>query len=172
MKKVLSLALIIVLLSSLLVLTGCEKKESTNNEVTPEEEDVYIEEKIPTIIDRTNSKMQSDEEVEEQIKRSMPRYFEMLYGDKVADIEYGSIMIYKGDEEDMKAIDLAENDYAFQIDYKIKPADKKYANELTEYSGKYDEDSGWIIENHGYGVMRYNEISDDYDITSVTRDGF
>ena len=174
MKKVLSLVLVLLMISCIFVLTGCEKKLNEGNHVEENiaEEEVIIEEKVPTVIDRSNSKLKSDEEVKEQIKKSMPKYFEYLYEDKVKDIKIGDIMLYKGDEDDMKYVDLSENDYAFQIDYEIKPSEKKYVEELTELLGKYDEESGWIKENHGYGVMRYNEISDDYDITSITPDSF
>ena len=170
MKKFLSLTLIILLIGGLFILTGCENKEEKENESAVEEED--FEEKTPTIIDRSNSKLQKEEDIKYEIEKATQRYFEMVYGDKVLDAKFLNIEIYKGDEEMSDYVDLAENDYAFEIDYEIKPSDEKYVNELTEDFGKYDEESGWIIENHGYGVMRYNEISDEYDVTSITPDTF
>ncbi len=173
MRKILSTFMIVLLVGCLFVLSGCEKKEEESLPENQTEEEVIIEDKVPTVIDRTNSKLKTDEEVKEAIKGALPEYFDVAYGpNKVADIEVGDIMIYIGDEDDMRYVDLAENDYAFQIDYKIKPANESDAESMTDIKGKYDKDSGWIIENHGYGVMRYNVISDKFDITSITPDSF
>ena len=171
MKKILNFVLIAILILGLFVFTGCKDAEKNNFEETQSESD-YIYEKDQTIIDRSNSKLKSEDDVKKEIEMAMQDFFERIYGDKVFDARYKNIEIYKGNEEAMKYVDLAENDYAFEIDYEIKPSAEKYVDELTEYFGKYDEESGWIIENHGYGVMRYNEISDEYDITSIGPNGF
>lgn len=76
--------------------------------------------------------------------------------------------VCKANSELLKYVDLAEKDYAFEIDYELKPADEKYVPDLTEELGEYDEESGWIKNCHGFGVMRYNEIDDKYDATSIT----
>jgi hypothetical protein len=78
------------------------------------------------------------------------------------------IDIVPDDSELLKHIDLTENDYVFEIDYELKPSDEKYVSDLTEYLGEYDEETGWVTNCHGVGVMRYNEIEDDFDVTSIT----
>ena len=166
MKKLISVLLVIMLVASIFVLTGCEKKNEDTEEI------VAMEEKVPTVIDRTNSKMKTEEEVVDQIKVSTQKYFEMVYGEKLEDTNYYNIVVYKGDEELMKYVDLDVDDYAFEIDYDLKITDEKDAKDLETYTGKYNEETGWIKECHGYGVMRYNTISGDYDVTSITANEF
>lgn len=169
MKKFLSISLVLFMVVGLVTLTGCVKKDETEENVV---ENIAVEENVQKVVDRTNSKLKTDEEVKDQIEKVLPEYFEMLYGDKVLDVRCGDITIFKGDEEAVKVVDLAENDYAFTIDFEIKPKDEKDVEELTQYVGEYDEEKGWISAKGAYGVMRYNNIDDDFDITSITADSF
>ena len=169
MKKLLSIILVVLLVVGLFALTGCGKVETEENTAV---EEVTIEEKVPTVIDRTNSKLKTDEEVKEQIEKALPEYFEMLYGDKVLDVKCGDISIFKGDEDVMRMVDLSENDYAFLIDFEVKPKDEKDIEELTQYVGEYNEEKGWISAKGAYGVMRYNNIDGDFDITAITSESF
>ena len=168
MKKVLSIALIIVLFICLFVLSGCKK----NVEEEPVEDEVIIEDKVPTLIDRSNSKLQDEEDIKKEIETASKKYFETLYEGKISDVSVKSIMVYKGDEEEMEYVDLDINDYAFQADFEIKPLSENDVEELTEYMGEYDKNTGLIKIEQTYGVMRYNVISDEYEVTSITIDSF
>ena len=167
MKKYLSILLILVLVIGLFLLTGCQKNEEKEplDEVT---ENVVTEPVTEKTIDRTNSKLKTNEEIEKQIETSTKDYFTMVYGEKVLDARILKVEVCPDDAEILKNVDLAENDYAFEIDYELKPVDEKYVPDLTEELGRYDEESGWVKDCHGFGVMRYNEIDDGYDVTSIT----
>ncbi len=109
--------------------------------------------------------------IEGIVKDSTQKYFEMVYEDKIEDIKINNIKIYEGKEKEeiLEYVDLAENDYAFEIDVELKPANKDAAEEITEALGEYNEETGLVIEKEGFGVMRYNVISNEYDVTSITR---
>ena len=50
---------------------------------------------------------------------------------------------------------------------------EKDVKELTDGDlGTYDKEKGWITVEDAYGVMRYNEIDDDFDITAITSGSF
>ena len=150
MRKYLSILLLAaILFTGLFILTGCEKEET--------------EEKTENIAYFT-----PEEGIENQIKVSSEEYFKMVYGEKLLELKIVKIDVCKADSELLKYVDLAEKDYAFEIDYELKPADEKYVPDLTEELGEYDEESGWVKNCHGFGVMRYNEIDDKYDVTSIT----
>lgn len=162
MRKYLSILLLVaILFTGLFILTGCEKEETeekTENIAysAPEEETENIASSAP------------EEGIEDQIKVSSEEYFKMVYGEKLLESKIVKIDVCKADSELLKYVDLAEKDYAFEIDYELKPADEKYVPDLTEELGEYDEESGWVKNCHGFGVMRYNEIDDKYDVTSIT----
>ncbi|MBR3511634.1 MAG: hypothetical protein IKN74_01575 [Clostridia bacterium] len=126
------------------------------------------EEQTASKVDRTNSKLKTNEEIEKQITNSTQDYFEMVYADKINDKKINKIEVCPDDSEMLEYVDLAENDYAFEIDYEVKPSNEKYVSELTENFGEYDKESGWIKYSNGFGVMRYNEEADSFDITSIT----
>ena len=150
MRKYLSILLLAaVLFTGLFILTGCEKEET--------------EEKAENI-----TYSAPEESIENQIKASSEEYFKMVYGEKLLESKIVKIDVCKANSELLKYVDLAEKDYAFEIDYELKPADEKYVPDLTEELGEYDEESGWIKNCHGFGVMRYNEIDDKYYVTSIT----
>ena len=150
MRKYLSILLLAaILFTGLFILTGCEKEEA--------------EEKTENIAYFT-----PEEGIENQIKVSSEEYFKMVYGEKLLELKIVKIDVCKANSELLKYVDLAEKDYAFEIDYELKPADEKYVPDLTEELGEYDEESGWVKNCHGFGVMRYNEIDDKYDVTSIT----
>ena len=116
--------------------------------------------------------MQDEEDIKKEIETASKKYFETLYEGKISDVSVKSIMVYKGDEEEMKYVDLDINDYAFQADFEIKPLSENDVEELTEYMGEYDKNTGLIKIEQTYGVMRYNAISDEYEVTSITIDSF
>ena len=93
----------------------------------------------------------------------------MLYGDKIAEVKISNIKVYEGKqrEDTLVIVDLGENDYAFELDFEIKPTSKEYAEELCEYVGTYDEETGLVSQKQAYGVMRYNVISKGYDVTAI-----
>lgn len=127
-----------------------------------------VEEQTVSKVDRTNSKLKTNDEIEKQITTSTQDYFEMVYADKIDDKKINKIEVCPDDSEILEYVDLAENDYAFEIDYEVKPSNEKYVSELTENFGEYDKESGWIKYSNGFGVMRYNEEADSFDITSIT----
>lgn len=128
-----------------------------------------VEEQGESKIDRTNSILKTNKEIEEQIKVSVHEYWDMIYEDKAEETKINKIEVCPDDSKTLEYVDLAENDYAFEIDYEIKPSDKKYVSDLTEVLGEYDEESGWVKDCHGFGVMRYNETDDKFDVTSISK---
>ena len=161
MKKVIGFSLIVVML--LIVLTACESKTTKTNVENPVEESTNEEEKVEPL-----------EDVEAEIEAATKRYFDMVYGDKISEVKVSNIKVYEGEEREniLEIVDLTENDYAFEIDYEIKPATENDVKDITEYAGTYDKETGIISQKQAYGVMRYNVISKGYDVTSITKDSF
>ena len=159
MRETIFLALIIFL--ALLILVGCETKKDTENSAENVIENVVTEKK-ETI------------DIKEEIEAASKRYFDMLYGDKIAKVKISNIKVYEGKqrEDTLVIVDLGENDYAFELDFEIKPTSKEYVEELCEYVGSYDEETGLVSQKQAYGVMRYNVLSNEYDVTAITEDGF
>ena len=157
MKRTISFCLIMVML--LMVFTACEfSTTKTENNV----EEVASE------------KVEEKKDIKEEIEAASKRYFDMLYGDKIAKVKISNIKVYEGKqrEDTLVIVDLGENDYAFELDFEIKPTSKEYVEELCEYVGTYDEETGLVSQKQAYGVMRYNVISKGYDVTAITEDGF
>lgn len=163
MKKVIGFSLIVVML--LIVLTACE-----SNTAKTETENVVEN----TVADVAEEKVEPLEDVEAEIEAATKRYFDMVYGDKISEVKASNIKVYEGEEREniLEIVDLTENDYAFEIDYEIKPATENDVKDITEYAGTYDKETGTISQKQAYGVMRYNVISKGYDVTSITKDSF
>ena len=168
MKKVICV-IAIVLVVVLCVVAYKALKPAENVEVATTENVVSEEETTKGTIDRSNSKLKTEEEIKTQIEASTQKYFEMVYGDKLDEATITKVTVCPDDPELLKYVDLAENDYAFEIEYELKPANKKSVSDLTEYLGTYDEESGLVVVKDGFGVMRYNEVDDTFDVTSINK---
>lgn len=124
--------------------------------------------KMNVYIHENGKEVAKSDSIEETIKSATKKYFEMVYEDKIEDIKIDSIKIYEK-KEVQDHVDLAENDYAFEIEVELKPTNKDEAEKITDALGEYNEETGWVVEKEGFGVMRYNVITNEYDVTSITR---
>ena len=98
------------------------------------------------------------EEAKYQIEVAMQYQLEKMYGDKVNDARIYVEKILTTEEE--KAIsslqNLGPNEVAFEVKYELHPAEGVDVNELTAANGELDQESGWIKEKYGVGVLRPN----------------
>ena len=110
------------------------------------------------------------EEAKYQIEVAMQNLLEETYGDKVVDARIYVKKVYTREEEQknefLKEKNLSENEVAFEVEYELKPADNADLMELTAATGKYDEETGWIVDKFNLGILRpYNSEVKKYIIT-------
>ena len=166
MKKILFVAIVVVILAVICIVVS-QKKNETNEESA---ENVLTGEE--TVEEPKLEGPQEKIDIEETIKAETKEYFEMICEGEVADVKVTSIKIYDGTEPMADYVDLDEFDYMFEMDLEVKLSNQKDIEMVTEHLGKYDEESGYVVEHTAYGVMRYNYADKGYDITSITSNSF
>ena len=116
-------------------------------------------------------KNMSPEDAEYQIEVAMQYKLGEMYGDKVNDARIYVEKIYTAqeeqEEEPIKALELGPDEYAFMVRYELHPAEGVDVEELLPANGKYNEESGWVVNKTGVGVLRPNESGEpEYIITN------
>lgn len=105
------------------------------------------------------------EEAEYQIQVAMQYLLEDAYGDKVNDARIQVKKIYTAEEEQadelLKTYNLGPDEVAFEVEYKLHPADGVDPNELTAATGRYDEETGWVVDKFNVGILRLNPDGDE-----------
>ncbi len=157
MKKMLTAVLAGVL--SCTMLAGCgqnatDKATETSGEETTSE----------STATESASLKDDPEEAAHQIEIAMQYQLEEAYGDKVNDARIYVEKIYTAEEEQsdelLKSYDLGPDEVAFEVKYELHPADGVDINELTAATGRYDEETGWIVDKYNVGILRPNPDGD------------
>ena len=100
----------------------------------------------------------NQEEAEYQIKVAMQELLKESYGDKITDARIYVEKIYTAEDEAaneaVKSLNLGPDEVAFEVRYELHPAEGTDVNELLPANGQLDEESGWVIDKFGLGVLR------------------
>ena len=103
-------------------------------------------------------KKMTPEEAEYEIKAAMQFKLEDMYGDSIDDARIYVEKVYTEQEEQeievLQELQLGSDEYAFSVRYELHPAEGTDINVLTAANGTFDEESGWILEKYGVGVLR------------------
>lgn len=115
-------------------------------------------------------KSMSYDRAEYEIQVAMQYLLEETYGDKIYDARIYVEKIYTAAEEQqdeaLKALDLGEDEYAFEVKYELYPAQGVDPMQFTAGTGDYDEESGWVREKYNVGVLCPSEKEfQEYEIT-------
>ncbi len=149
-KKLLCMMLAVCLVFALAACGGAAKEESA------EETDVPKEEQEGTA--GSNMPLKDNaEEAEKQITIAMQKMLEEAYGDKIDDMRIRVDKIYTAEDEQenevLKQDNLSLDEVAFEVSYDIHPAGDVDINELLVANGELDEESGWVVNKSGVGVL-------------------
>ena len=100
----------------------------------------------------------NQEEAEYQIQVAMQSLLEESYGDKITDARIYVDKIYTVEDEQandsLTDYELGPDEVAFELHYELHPAEGTDVNELLAATGEYEEDSGWVTEKYGLGILR------------------
>lgn len=127
------------------------------------DKDITFEEYLASIKDIKNTK----EAAKYQIERTLQKYFEKAYGDKISNSRFNVTKIYTAKEEKeepIKSLKLGKKDVAFEVTYQLQPSEGTDPNELIIPDGEYDEKLGWVKDISRLGVLKYNEKNGTYSI--------
>ena len=166
MKK---LFLLLLAILTVVCLAACGEEETvqpveeTNVEVATEENvetDVPKSEQIGTA--GSNIPLKDNyEEIERGVREAIFDMVEAQFGDKAYDVRVILNKAYMAeDEQEVPAIaekNLGADEVAVEFEYEIKPsvnADSGDIMLMTVPNGEYDEESGWISEKYGLGVLK------------------
>ena len=156
--KTLLKALMIIMCAMVLVSCASNKQENTSdnqNNVPKDQQEGTAGSNIPL--------KDNLDEAKYQIEVAMQHQLEAMYGDKVNDARIYVEKVYSAEDE--KAIsalsDLGPDEVAFEVKYELHPAEGVDINELLAATGEYDEESGWVKEKYGVGVLRPNSEASD-----------
>lgn len=144
MKRILCLMLVLVMV---LALGACGGKEAQ-----PAGSEAAA--------DLLAGKNMSEEDAKYEIEVAMQYLLEQIYGDKVNDARIYVEKIYSADEEKesemLKDYNLGADEYAFEVQFELHPADGVDPVELTAANGEVNEESGWVVDKYNVGVLRPN----------------
>lgn len=132
-------------------------KEIMNKNIT-------LEEYLGSIKDINNNK----EAAKYQIEKTLQKYFEDIYKDKIINSRFNVTKIYTHEEikknETIKSLKVGKKDVAFEVTYQLQPTDESDINELMIPNGEYDQELGWVININRLGILKYNEKKGIYSI--------
>ena len=110
----------------------------------------------------------NQEEAEYQIKAAVQEKIKEGYGNNVIDARINVTKIYTAEDEEkdeiLKEMKLGKNEVAFEVKIELKPSSNADVNLLTIPNGKYDEESGWVIDSSRLGIL----VQDEDDNTKYT----
>ena len=157
--------LLILMLSAclLIAMTACggSGQEEQETDATKTEETGTAGSNIPL--------KDNPEEAENQIVLAMQNMLAESYGDKIDDCRIYVEKIYTAEEEKemdvLKDYELGPDEVAFEVRYELHPTEGTDINELLPANGEYDEESGWVVEKYGLGILRPTEDGS-YTITN------
>ena len=169
MKKLLLGILVILAIAALV---ACENKEEP--EVKSGESTVVVSgEETPVVpkdqqIGTAGSQIPLKDNynaAELEIKKAVMDLIAEAYGDNVFDARVNVTKIYSAEDEEavpaLKERNLTVDEIAFEVNYELKPAVSGDINLLTVGNGVYDEESGWVKEKYGLGILKLNPSGDE-----------
>ena len=148
---------LMVVLCALLLVSCAGNKQETATDDQQETVDVPKDQQVGTA--GSNIPLKDNlEEAKYQIEVAMQYQLEQMYGDKVNDARiYVEKILTTEEEKEISSLqDLGPDEVAFEVRYELHPVEGVDVNELTAATGEYDEESGWIKDKFGVGVLRPN----------------
>jgi len=139
----------------LITMTACggAAQEETETDVPKSEQTGTAGSSIPL--------KDNQEEAEEQIIAAMKEMLVESYEDKIDDFRISVEKIYSAEDEQeleiLKDYNLGPDEVAFEVRYDLHPAEGVDPEGLLPANGEYDEESGWVINKYGRGVIRPDE---------------
>ena len=128
------------------------------------DKDITLEEYLGSIKDINNNK----EAAKYQIEKTLQKYFEDIYGDKIINSRFNVTKIYTPEEieknETIKSLKVGKKDVAFEVEYQLQPTDENDYNELMIPDGEYDQKLGWVKNINRLGILKYNDKKGSYSI--------
>ena len=128
------------------------------------DKDITLEEYLGSIKDISNNK----EAAKYQIEKTLQKYFEDIYGDKIINSRFNVTKIYTPEEieknETIKSLKVGKKDVAFEVEYQLQPTDENDYNELMIPDGEYDQKLGWVKNINRLGILKYNDKKGSYSI--------
>ena len=108
------------------------------------------------------------EEAENQVTLAMKNLLVEHYEDTIDDFRINVEKIYTTEDEQevevLKDYNLGPDEVAFEVRYDIHPSEGTDLNNMLAANGEYDEESGWVINKFGLGILRPTEDGS-YEIT-------
>ena len=109
-----------------------------------------------------------EEAAKYQIEKTLQKYFEDIYGDKIINSRFNVTKIYTPEEitknETIKSLKVGKKDVAFEVEYQLQPTDENDYNELMIPDGEYDQKLGWVKNINRLGILKYNDKKGSYSI--------
>ncbi len=128
------------------------------------DKDITLEEYLGSIKDINNNK----EAAKYQIEKTLQKYFEDIYKDKIINSRFNVTKIYTPEEieknETIKSLKVGKKDVAFEVEYQLQPTDENDYNELMIPDGEYDQKLGWVKNINRLGILKYNDKKGSYSI--------
>ena len=128
------------------------------------DKDITLEEYLGSIKDINNNK----EAAKYQIEKTLQKYFEDIYKDKIINSRFNVTKIYTPEEieknETIKLLKVGKKDVAFEVEYQLQPTDENDYNELMIPDGEYDQKLGWVKNINRLGILKYNDKKESYSI--------
>ena len=128
------------------------------------DKDITLEEYLGSIKDINNNK----EAAKYQIEKTLQKYFEDIYKDKIINSRFNVTKIYTHEEikknETIKSLKVGKKDVAFEVEYQLQPTDENDYNELMIPDGEYDQKLGWVKNINRLGILKYNDKKGSYSI--------
>ena len=128
------------------------------------DKDITLEEYLGSIKDISNNK----EAAKYQIEKTLQKYFEDIYGDKIINSRFNVTKIYTPEEieknETIKSLKVGKKDVAFEVEYQLQPTDENDYNELMKKKRKNDQKLGWVKNINRLGILKYNDKKGSYSI--------
>ena len=110
------------------------------------------------------------EDAKTEVESAMNVYLKKTYGDKYVDAKITVNKIYSYDDEEAANLDgMNFDNLAFEVTFDLKPATDSSENiDAVKFAGgAYNEDSGWVEGNHGFGILERNPNTSEYIIVSM-----
>ena len=128
------------------------------------DKDITLEEYLGSIKDINNNK----EAAKYQIEKTLQKYFEDIYKDKIINSRFNVTKIYTPEEieknETIKSLKVGKKDVAFEVEYQLQPTDENDYNELMIPDGEYDQKLGWVKNINRLGILKFNDKKGNYSI--------
>ena len=119
-----------------------------------------------TVEPSVSGKNMSFDEAAWEIKAALQTLLREAYGEQFIDVVTNVVKIWSAEEEQadelLKSYNLGSDEYAFEVQYDLLPAQGVDAMQFTAGSGEVDE-FGWVREKHNVGILRPTQ--DGYEIT-------